>query len=156
MIEPFDAGTVLHRSLDAFSRGLAGKGLDWSSFTKEEGQELAAQALRETAAAYHDLLLYSTKRSESQIGRMERILARSIDTLQYQLRKGSFVPEAYEFSFGPGGEADMITFPLSGGRWLKLVGRIDRLDLCREDGSSFHYREELQSALQVHPSYTPD
>ena len=137
VIEPFDAGTVLHRSLDAFSRGLAGKGLDWSSFTKEEGQELAAQALRETAAAYHDLLLYSTKRSESQIGRMERILARSIDTLQYQLRKGSFVPEAYEFSFGPGGEADMITFPLSEGRWLKLVGRIDRLDLCREDGSVF-------------------
>ena len=31
----------------------------------------------------------------------------------------------------------MITFPLSGGRWLKLVGRIDSLDLCREDGSIF-------------------
>ena len=137
VIEPFDAGTVLHRSLDAFSRGLAAEGLDWSSFTKEEGQVLAARALKETAAAYHDLLLYSTKRSESDLGRMERILTRSIDTLQYQLRKGSFVPEAYEFSFGPGGEADMITFPLSGGRWLKLVGRIDRLDLCREDGSVF-------------------
>lgn len=137
VIEPFDTGTVLHRSLDAFSRGLAGKGLDWNSFTKEEGEELAAKALRETAAAYHDLLLYSTKRSESQLGRMERILSRSIDTLQYQLRKGSFVPEAYEFSFGPGGEADLITFPLSGGRQLKLVGRIDRLDLCREDGSVF-------------------
>ena len=137
VIEPFDTGTVLHRSLDAFSRGLAGEGLDWSSFTKEEGQKLAARALRETAASYHDLLLYSTKRSESQLSRMERILSRSIDTLQYQLRKGRFVPEAYEFSFGPGGEADMITFPLSGGRWLKLVGRIDRLDLCREDGSVF-------------------
>ena len=137
VIEPFDTGTVLHLSLDAFSRGLAAKGLDWSSFTREEGEELAAQALRETAAAYHDLLLYSTKRSESQLGRMERILSRSIDTLQYQLKKGCFAPEAYEFTFGPDGEADMITFPLSGGRWLKLVGRIDRLDLCREDGSIF-------------------
>ena len=137
VIEPFDAGTVMHRSLDAFSRSLAGKGLDWESFTEEEGRELASKALRETAAGYHDLLLYSTKRSESQLGRMERILARSIDTLQYQLKKGSFRPEAYEFSFGPDGEADMITFPLSGGRWLKLVGRIDRLDLCREDGSIF-------------------
>ena len=137
VIEPFDAGTVMHRSLDTFSRSLAGKGLDWRSFTEEEGRELAGKALRETAAAYHDLLLYSTKRSESQLDRMERILARSIDTLQYQLRKGSFSPEAYEFSFGPDGEADSITFPLSGGRWLKLVGRIDRLDLCREDGSIF-------------------
>ena len=137
VIEPFDTGTVLHQSLDAFSRGLAGKGLEWSSFSKEEGQELAARALRETAASYHDLLLYSTKRSESQLGRMERILMRSIDTLQYQLGKGSFTPEAYEFTFGPDGEADTITFPLSRGRSLKLVGRIDRLDLCREDGSIF-------------------
>ena len=136
-IEPVDTGTILHRSLDAFSKKLKARGLSWSEFSKEEGAGMISEALMETAADYHDLLLYSTKRSESSLGRMERILARSADTLQYQIRKGSFVPEEYEFSFGPGADADMITFSLSGGRQLKLVGRIDRLDLCREDGSIF-------------------
>ena len=31
----------------------------------------------------------------------------------------------------------MITAPLSGGRSLKLVGRIDRIDLCREEDGIF-------------------
>lgn len=137
VIEPVDTGSILHQSLDRFSQKLRAKGLTWNSFTKEEGHVLASEALMETAASYKDLLMYSTMRSESQLARMERILDRSTDTLQYQLRKGDFVPEGYEYSFGPGGEADAITFPLSGGRWLKLVGRIDRLDLCREDGSVF-------------------
>ena len=136
-VASLDTGSILHISLDSFSRKLLKKGLTWNSFTKEEGEELTAEALKETAASYHDLLMYSTKRSESWLLRMQTILARSADTLQYQLQKGDFVPEGYEFGFGPGGEADMITFPLSGGRSLKLTGRIDRLDLCREDGSVF-------------------
>ena len=136
-VESLDTGSILHISLDAFSRKLIKKGLTWNSFSKEEGEELTAEALNETAAAYHDLLMYSTKRSESWLSRMQTILARSADTLQYQLQRGDFVPEGYEFGFGPGGEADLITFPLSGGRSLKLTGRIDRLDLCREDGSVF-------------------
>ena len=136
-VASLDTGSILHISLDAFSRKLIQKGLTWNSFSKEEGEELTAEALNETAAAYHDLLMYSTKRSESWLSRMQTILARSADTLQYQLQRGDFVPEGYEFGFGPGGEADLITFPLSGGRSLKLTGRIDRLDLCREDGSVF-------------------
>jgi ATP-dependent helicase/nuclease subunit B len=68
---------------------------------------------------------------------MEQILIRTADTLQYQLQKGWFEPEGFEYSFGPGGEADPITFPLTDGRWLKLVGQIDRLDLCRQDDAIF-------------------
>lgn len=137
VIEPVDTGSILHRSLERFSEKLRRKGLTWNTFSPEEGKALAAESLRETAASYNDLLMYSTKRSEAQLARMERILLRSADTLQYQLQKGSFVPVGSEYSFGPGGEADTISFPLSGGRWLRLIGRIDRLDLCRQDDSIF-------------------
>ena len=137
VIEPVDTGRILHQSLERFSKNLQKKGLSWRGFTPEEGQALAVEALRDTAASYNDLLMYSTKRSEAQLARMEQILIRTADTLQYQLQKGKFDPEGFEYSFGPGGEADMITFPLSEGRWLKLVGRIDRLDLCRQDDSVF-------------------
>ena len=137
VIEPVDTGTILHQSLDRFSHKLRDRGLSWESFSKEEGHELAVEALRETSASYKDLLMYSTERSASSLERMERILDRSTETLQYQLQQGRFTPEGYEFAFGPDGEAEAITFPLSRDRWLKLVGRIDRLDLCREDGSIF-------------------
>ena len=137
MVGPVDTGTILHQSLERFSKKLIGNGLSWSDFTPEEGNRIAADSLRETAGAYKELVMYSTKRSEYQLAGLERILQRSVDTLRYQLSRGQFVPEGYEFSFGPEGDADMITAPLSGGRSLKLVGRIDRIDLCREEDGIF-------------------
>ena len=137
LIEPADTGTILHLSIDRFSQKLRTKGLSWLDFTPEEGRELALESLKETTGSYKDLLMYSTERSGSLLGSLMRILVRSADTLQYQLRQGVFVPEKHEFSFGQGNGAEALTFPLSGGRWLRLTGRIDRLDLCREDGSIF-------------------
>ena len=137
LIEPADTGTILHRSLDRFSQKLRTKGLSWLDFTPEQGRELAQESLKETAASYKELLMYSTVRSESLLSGLMKILMRSTDTLQYQLQQGLFVPEKNEFSFGQGNDAEALAFTLSGGRWLRLTGRIDRLDLSRENDSIF-------------------
>ena len=136
-IEPADTGTILHESLDRFSDKLRKNGLAWNSFTRSEGRRLSSEALMETAAAYKDLLMYSTARSSHELSRMERILERSTDTLQYQLQQGLFVPEESEFAFGAAGGAPSLQFSLENGRSLRLTGRIDRLDLCRDDGRIF-------------------
>ena len=137
VVDASDAGSILHQSLDRFSRKLASKGVGWTEFTPEQGKGLISESLRETAAVYNDQVMHSTVRSEYQLARMERILQRSVDTLQYQLMKGDFVPASYEFRFGRGGEAEAIRIPLTDGRQLLLEGRIDRIDLCREDGNIF-------------------
>ena len=137
VIEPADTGSILHQSLERFDHKLRGSGLAWTDFTPEQGERIMSESLAETAASYHDLLMYSTKRSRHQLDRMQRILGRSAETLQYQLLKGDFTPAGTEFSFGPGKDADAISIPLSGGRWLRLVGRIDRVDLAEQDGAVY-------------------
>lgn len=132
-----DTGSILHQSLYRFSRKLESRGIAWKDFTPREGSALIAEALKETAAVYNDQVMHDTKRSEYQLARMERILQRSVDTLQYQLRKGDFVPEKFELKFGRGGDAGAIRIPLEDGAELLLEGRIDRIDLCREDGKVF-------------------
>lgn len=134
---PADAGTVLHNSLERFSRLLSERSLNWRTFDEQTGRALAAQALEETAASYHDLILYSSHRSEYQMRRMQRTLERTVDTLQYQLSRGNFAPAAFEMAFGPGGDEDAIVFRLDDRHRLRLVGRIDRLDLCEENGKLY-------------------
>ena len=95
-----DAGNVLHAGIDVFAAKLRERGLSWEAFTREEGERLAGEAVEQTAAAYGELLLYSTARSAAAVERMKRIMARTVETLQYQLAKGAFVPEAYELAFG--------------------------------------------------------
>ena len=130
--EPADSGTILHGSLNLFSQKLKKAGLSWTDFDKEEGQALASQALAETAAAYHDQLLYSSERSMAELARLWKILDKTVETLQFQLRQGNFTPWDYEKAFGMGGDSEPIRFALEGGRSLEMVGVIDRVDLCRE------------------------
>ena len=129
--EPKDSGTILHESIRRFGQLLAERGISWTDCTQEEGRELVKQALRETAGQYHDQVLYATARGTYQAGRLQRILERTADTLQFQLRQGDFAPAALEQDFGAGGD---LRYDLEDGGVLLLNGRIDRVDLLKEDG----------------------
>ena len=129
-----DLGTVFHGALETFSRKLEEENLTWTTFDKEQGERIMDEALKEFTADYNGNILESSKRSEYLMQRIRRILFRSVDTLQYQLSKGSFMPKSMETSFDEAGDIDAINIGLSEderGRILKkmkLTGRIDRID----------------------------
>ena len=135
---PADGGSILHAALQRFDACLQAEEISWKDFTAEEAVRLSARALQDEAAVYRSLLLYKSARDEGRLDRYARQLLRTVDTLQYQIRKGDFTPLASELSFG-GMNSTMpaIQFALDKGRRLVLRGRIDRVDLCVEDGR--HY-----------------
>ncbi len=132
--EPADSGTILHGSIESFGRKLREHHLSWKEFTKEEGRTLIREALSETADQYNHGLVYASARDAYRLGRMEKILERTIETLQYQLQQGEFVPAYFEVDFGYG---SAMNFRLSDGRSLSLTGRIDRVDLCGDEGNLY-------------------
>lgn len=136
-----DEGTILHEALQGFDLALRGEGLTWRSFTIKDAERLCGEVLRKEAALYRDLLLFKSCRDEKRLDRLERRLLRTVDTLQYQIRRGDLDPVASELSFGVGGSAEnvmpSIRFDLGSGRSLFLVGRIDRVDMYLEEGKRF-------------------
>ncbi len=152
--ETSDVGAVLHESMELFAGKLRKQGLSWTNFSYDQGRQLSEEAVMETAAGYQDLLLYATARSGASLERMKRILGRTVETLQYQLRRGQFVPQDYELSFGtkasPLGE---IVIPLhpwgddSAPAALYLNGRIDRLDLCQTPEGTYIKVLDYKSGL---------
>ena len=132
---PVDTGTVLHNSLQRFDSLLTAEGLSWMDFSYETAKRLSSQAIDEEAAVYRDLLMYKSARDESRLDRLKRRLLRTVDTLQYQISRGDLVPAASELEFG--GEQSLIpalTYDLQNGKQIVLMGRIDRVDLYKEDG----------------------
>lgn len=77
-------------------------------------------------------MLYSSKRNEYLITRMERILDRTVQTLQYQLQQGAFTPENFEMSFEMASDLDAVNITLSEEEKMRLIGRIDRIDTCEQ------------------------
>ncbi|MDO5134137.1 MAG: PD-(D/E)XK nuclease family protein, partial [Eubacteriales bacterium] len=95
-----DAGTVLHAALQQFDAFLRRESNSWRTFTAEDAVRLTEKALYTVAARYRNLLFYNSSRDESRLLRLEKCLLRTVDTLQYQIRKGDLDPAASELSFG--------------------------------------------------------
>lgn len=131
--EAVDLGSVYHHVLEGFARALESERLTWFSFDEAFAASTVKRILEEQAAQYGSSVLFSSNRNVYQIRRMERILLRTVLTLQKQLKKGSFEPKDYEVSFEQIKELGDIQVSLSQQEKMRLQGRIDRVDLWEDE-----------------------
>lgn len=127
--EAVDMGNVFHAVLEGFSDYLKEQETTWFQFTKEQSKEYVTRKLTELSVEYGETVLLNSARNAYILKRMERILNRTIDTLQYQLKKGVFEPKAFEIPFSMVSEFDEKT--------MKIRGRIDRVDTVEKDGTVY-------------------
>ncbi len=130
--EAVDMGTLFHGVLERFSHLLEENGSDWFTFSPQLGEWLLEEAVEEQAAVYHDSILFDNARYLYAVTRMKRILRRAVFTLQSQLAKGRFSPAHFELSFETLTDLEAVNISLSGRERMRLQGRIDRIDTCKE------------------------
>ncbi|MCR5772220.1 MAG: PD-(D/E)XK nuclease family protein [Butyrivibrio sp.] len=136
--EASDLGNVFHGVLETFSHNLEKENLTWTTFSKEQGERILDESFDSFVNEYESNILSESSRNLSARNRIRRILGKSVDTLQYQLQKGSFMPKYMETGFDEVGDIDAINVNLTEderGRILKkmkLTGRIDRMDTCED------------------------
>lgn len=135
--EAVDMGNIFHGVLEKFAGKLREEGRSWFDFDGETADRILRETLEEHAAVYGETVLYSTARNEYAIERMRRILKRAVETLQYQLKKGSFVPESVEVSFTMAEDLESVNIALSDEEKIKLRGRIDRIDTYEAEGNVY-------------------
>ncbi|MGN0401668.1 MAG: PD-(D/E)XK nuclease family protein [Acetatifactor sp.] len=131
--ESVDLGNVYHEVLENFAGKISEGGYTWFDFPEAFAGETVQKALEECAASYGNTVLYSSSRNEYAIRRMGRILTRTVLTIQRQLKKGSFHPDAYELSFRSAASLDDIHLSLTGEERMRLRGRIDRVDIAEDE-----------------------
>ena len=112
--EALDLGNIAHQSLERFSRKADREKLSWTEMSPEKREELISESVEESVIDYGNTVLFSSARNEYMIGRIKRLISRSVWALTRQLEKGDFVPSGYELKFGS--------------------GKIDRIDTCEDDG----------------------
>ncbi len=131
--EDVDMGNVFHGVLELFADKLKEHHYTWFDFPKEAGEQILEEAIEAYAVTYGETILFSNARNQYLLQRIKRILNRTIQTLQTQLRKGSFMPERFEMSFSMLEELDAVNIALTGEEKMRLRGRIDRIDTCEEE-----------------------
>ena len=108
-----DLGNIAHQALERFARRAEQEKLSWTEMTEEKRDELIEECVEESVIDYGNTVLFSSARNEYMIGRIKRLIRRSVWALTKQMEKGDFVPSGYELKFGS--------------------GKIDRIDTCEDE-----------------------
>lgn len=122
-----DIGTVYHNALQYYSAKVKESEYNWHTITEEKSNEILADAVEQAVEEYGEGIFAASGRSKELVRRIRRMLKRTVDTVQVQIRRGDFEPEEFEYDFT---HAD---------RYLALKGRIDRIDLY-QDGKDNYIR----------------
>lgn len=126
--EASDLGTIFHGILEIFGHKVEEHGSTWLTFTPEEAALWVHEAIEEFAVNYGESILYSSARREYVLTRMERVMGRTVRTLQHQLQKGVFTPSQFEMKFTRTDTLADVDVCLSAQEKMELTGRIDRVD----------------------------
>lgn len=135
--EPVDMGNIFHHVLCQFALRLKQEGESWREFREETAERILREILQQISGEYEGEVLLSNARNAYTIERMYRVLKRTVMTLQYQLKKGLFLPQDFEFSFEQTDSLDQIDVGLTGDERLRLQGRIDRVDVYEKDNKVY-------------------
>ena len=119
-----DLGSVYHAVLEGFADKLAQEGYSLVDYPDDVRDRILDEVLENVSVNYQNSIMYSTNASSHQIGRIREQLQRSISTLTKQLKGSLFTPESFESNFS-------ISVDLPDEAGMKLNGRIDRIDICK-------------------------
>ncbi|MCT4564691.1 MAG: helicase-exonuclease AddAB subunit AddB [Maledivibacter sp.] len=133
-----DIGKLFHESMENFSKKLSFENLNWKEIDKRKCDEIVESIIDDIAPNFSYNILESTYRYKYLVNKLKRVSKRAAWTLTEHVKRGDFIPSLYELEFGEGAFSMIppIIIELPDGEEIKLEGRIDRIDLLKnEDGS---------------------
>ena len=137
-----DFGNVMHSVLELFGKKVKyDSDITYQNITDEQIEVISANCVRQALEdGGYDFSLESARQQyvENTIARMAY---RTLRVLCRHLKLGSFEPEAFELTFGPGKELEALHFSLGQDDKMSLRGTIDRMDIkeVMQDGAPKAY-----------------
>ena len=136
-LQAVDMGNVFHDALKYFSDTVSGSEYDWLHVPNEKRDSWMEESLERALEKYAERGLDTDAQDAYAVERMKRIGKRTAWAVMEQLKKGMFVPERTEVSFRNLEQLSSVSVLLSEDERMRLQGRIDRIDVCRQDGNVY-------------------
>jgi ATP-dependent helicase/nuclease subunit B len=126
-----DMGNLYHSALEYYSKSLQQQeDMNWYTITQEQSDALLQDAILHTYQTMTKTQVLENARDLYMLQKMEKTLRQTVWALQEQVRKGSFIPTAFEVDFKEVDQVDALTYQLDEMHKMRLWGKIDRVDLC--------------------------
>ena len=146
-----ERGDIFHRALAQLSSLLTNGRPSWQELNKEQATQLVEGVLAGLLPDFLSGILSSTARYRYLALRLKDTLIATLLLLAEQIRRGSFLPAAWELTFGSQKQDALPAFvvELDQGRRLEINGRIDRVDVARGPSGAYARVIDYKSGKQA-------
>ncbi len=134
-----DIGIVYHKVMEKFTAHLGNDTKKWQNLTDEQAVKLISDIVEDESLNHRHNIFGDLYSYQYMVRRMKRVASRSASVLLEQIRAGKFIPCSWELEFSddkPDAFAP-IWFQLHDDRYLKLTGRVDRVDSMQIGDKSY-------------------
>ncbi|HEX2924959.1 MAG TPA: helicase-exonuclease AddAB subunit AddB [Ruminiclostridium sp.] len=136
-LSPPDVGTFMHAVIEKFSKMIDENNISWREFDRQWCSEQVSLIVDELLESMKNTILGGSKRFKTLASRLKRVVTRSVWLIAEHIRRSSFNPAGYEVDFGDGGQYPPIVIELDSGEKIRLVGRIDRIDVLKAENGTY-------------------
>ena len=130
-----DYGTYCHKIFDDFFKGVYENNIDWNTIDREFIQR-EVEKITAKMAEKSNFILESSPKYKYFSSITQKNIVESIEIMAEQVRRGNFIPTGFETEFGDE-SIKPISYTLKNGKDIKLVGKIDRIDVFKGENSDF-------------------
>ncbi len=130
-MRPADLGQFFHTALKMFVEAVDKAGINWAELSDGQCQEIIDRIFEVLLPQLGNEMLMSSQRQQYFTAKLRRVVQTTVKALVEHTRAGDFRPLQVEVGFGyRGGELQGPSLRLSDGSVIKMMGRIDRIDIA--------------------------
>ncbi|AJA48282.1 ATP-dependent helicase/deoxyribonuclease subunit B [Clostridium pasteurianum DSM 525 = ATCC 6013] len=132
-----DIGTFMHKVIDEFSEKVRTQQLSWDNIEEKWCEENISNIVDNNLKKSNSFILNSSPRYRYFTERLKRVLIKTVIVMTTHIKMSGFKPIGYEMDFSEKGAYPPIVVQLPSGEEIKLIGRIDRIDMLVKEGETY-------------------
>lgn len=136
-VKPIDTGNFMHDVIDTFFKTVRERNINIKEIEDSDTQDIINEIIDEKLSLSKNYIFTSTDKYKVLTRRLKRVIQKSIKYIIEGLKQSDFQIYGTELEFKKGKEYEPITLMLEDGKKVEITGKIDRIDLAKNEEGSF-------------------
>ncbi len=147
-IKTLDTGSFMHDVINCFFEELNKEKINIKTIEEETQEKIIDKIIEEKLQESKNYIFVASEKYKLLVRRLKRIILKAIKYIILSLKASDFTLEGTEVEFDNKGKYKPIKIELDNGKSIEIVGKIDRLDIAKDENNKYIRIIDYKSSIK--------